>query len=71
MALSDHLPSEDHVREFWPALVGLLVILVGNVYYHGVLGRDFTPVSPPLLAAIVIVAALEIGRALYARNERG
>lgn len=70
MALSEHLPSEDWVREFWPALVGVAVIVVGNVYYHGVLGNEFTPASPPLFVAIAVVLALEVGRAIHARSER-
>ena len=67
MDVTEHLPDRDVLREYWPLFVGLAVIVFGNVYYYGVLGREWQPFGPALLVAIAVVAVLELGRAVYRR----
>jgi CHASE2 domain-containing sensor protein len=59
--------SQAWVREHWPLLVGIVIILVGNSYLYILQGDDWVPGGPPFLLAIVVVLAIEIGRALYRR----
>ena len=54
------------VREHWPFVVGVAIIVVGNIYLV-VQGGDWRPGAPPFLLAIVVVLALEIGRSIYHR----
>lgn len=70
MALADHLPERAFVREHWPLFVGLVVIVVGHVYYYGWLQADWQPASPPLLLAVLVVILLEIARSLYGRYQQ-
>lgn len=67
MDLLEHLPDRSAVREFWPLFFGLALILVGNVYYYGVLENEWQPFSPPLFVAVLVVALIEVGRSLYAQ----
>lgn len=55
------------VREYWPFLVGVAIIILGNIYLYGVLGQERVLGGMPFLAAIVVVLLLEIGRAAYRR----
>ena len=55
------------VREFWPFFVGVIIIVVGNIYLYGIQGADWSPVGAPFAAAILVVLTLEIGRALFRR----
>lgn len=60
---------EAWVREYWPLLVGVAIIVVGNIYYYGVLGHEWAVVGPALMVAVVVVVAIEIGRAAYRRMD--
>lgn len=68
MNLDEFVPDRDTVVEYWPLLVGLALVVVGNVVYYGVMGNDVRPLGPPLFVALLVVALLEIGRALYRRT---
>ena len=59
--------DREWVREFWPFLVGVIIIVVGNIYLYGVQGADWAPGGAPFAVAIVVVLLLEIGRALFRR----
>jgi CHASE2 domain-containing sensor protein len=58
------------IREHWPFLVGIVIILVGNSYLYILQGDDWVPGGPPFLFAIVAVLAIEVGRELYRRTGR-
>jgi CHASE2 domain-containing sensor protein len=55
------------LREYWPFLVGVVIIVVGNLYVLFVHGENWVPGGPPLVAAVVVVLAIEFGRSLYDR----
>jgi hypothetical protein len=59
--------DSEWLAEYWPFLVGVAVIVVGNVYLYGVLGSDWRPGGPPFVLAIVVVVVIELGRSLYRR----
>ncbi len=59
--------DSEWAREHWPFLVGIAIIVVGNVYLYGVQGSDWVPGGPPFVVAILVVLGLEIGRAVYRR----
>lgn len=63
------LPSQEYLAENWPLFVGVVVIVVGHVYYYGLLDNEWTLASPPLLLAVLVVILLEIGRGLYRRYQ--
>lgn len=67
MDLAKQLPGRSYLREYWPLFVGVLLIVVGNVYYYGILGRSWHPASPPLVVALAVVLLLEVGRSVYDR----
>ena len=50
------------LEEHWPVLVGVAIIAVGHVWMYGFRGEEWHPVSPPLLIAVVVVLAIELGR---------
>lgn len=58
---------EEWARKYWPFLVGAAIIVVGNVYFYGVMEADWIPVGPATLVAIVVVLFLELGRSAYRR----
>lgn len=55
------------VREYWPFLVGVAIIAVGNIYLYVLQSGDWRPGGPPFALAIVVVLGIEIGRTLYRR----
>lgn len=55
------------LREYWPLLVGMAIIVVGNVYLYGVRGQDWQFAGPAFLLAIVVVLFVELGRSAYDR----
>jgi hypothetical protein len=55
------------VREHWSFLVGVVVIIAGNIYFYGVLGNEWIIGGPPFAIAILVVLGIELGRALYRR----
>jgi hypothetical protein len=59
--------DREWVREHWPFLVGVAIIVVGNVYFYGVLDNEWTIGGPPFAIAILVVLGIELGRALYRR----
>lgn len=58
---------ETWVREYWPFLVGVAIIVFGNIYLYGIVGQDWHLAGPPFVVAILVVLGLEIGRSLYRR----
>lgn len=59
--------DREWVREYWPFLVGVLIIVVGNLYFFVYLGQDWAPAGVPFGLAIIVVFLIEAGRALYRR----
>ncbi len=55
------------IREYWPFLVGVAIIVVGNSYLYVLEGGDWRPGGPAFVLAIVVVLGIEIGRSLYRR----
>lgn len=58
---------KEWVREYWPFLVGVVIIVVGNLYVLLVYGEDWVIGGPPLVLAVIVVLALELGRSVYTR----
>lgn len=58
---------KEWVREYWPFLVGIVIIVVGNLYIQFVHGEDWVPGGPPLVFAVIVVLAIEVGRSVYDR----
>lgn len=58
---------EEWLREYWPVVVGVAIIVVGNVYLYGVRGQEWIPAGPSLAVAVVVVLAIELGRSAYGR----
>lgn len=60
-------PREEWLREFWPVVIGVAIIVVGNVYFYVVRGEDLILFGPALLTAVVVVLVIELGRSAYGR----
>jgi hypothetical protein len=58
---------KEWVREYWPFLIGVVIIVVGNLYVLLVHGEDWVVGGPPLVLAVIVVLAIEFGRSVYAR----
>lgn len=58
---------KEWVREYWPFLVGVVIIVVGNLYVLLVHGEDWVVGGPPLVLAVIVVLAIEFGRSAYDR----
>jgi O-antigen/teichoic acid export membrane protein len=58
---------KEWVREYWPFLVGVVIIVAGNLYIQVVYGEDWVPGGPPLVLAVIVVLAIELGRSVYDR----
>jgi hypothetical protein len=58
---------KEWVREYWPFLIGVVIIVVGNLYVLLVHGEDWVIGGPPLVLAVIVVLAIEFGRSVYAR----
>lgn len=48
--------------EYWPWLVGAVIIVVGHAWLYGVNERSWSPFNPALILAIVVVLAIELAR---------
>lgn len=59
------MDRERWLREYWPLLVGVAVIVVGHVYLYGIQGIDWEPIGPPFMLALIVVVLIEIGRWAY------
>lgn len=58
---------EEWLREYWPVVIGVAIIVVGNVYLYGVRGEEWIPAGPALAVAVVVVLLIELGRGAYRR----
>ncbi len=59
--------DREWIREYWPFLIGVAIIVVGNSYLYILQNDDWVPGGPPFVIAVVVVIAIEIGRSLYRR----
>ncbi|MFO7927150.1 MAG: hypothetical protein ACQET5_03480 [Halobacteriota archaeon] len=59
--------DREWVYEFWPFLIGVAIIVVGNIYLYVLQGTDWRPGGLPFVVAIVVVLLIEAGRAAYRR----
>lgn len=61
---------EDRIRRLrgeWPALLAVVALVVGHLWYYGVRGADWRPIGLPLLVAIVVFVAGEGAKRVLAR----
>lgn len=55
--------------EYWPWLVGAVIIVVGHAWLYGVNEASWTPFNPALIAAVVVVLAIELFRDYLSRDD--
>lgn len=50
------------IGEYWPWMVGAAIIVLGHAWLYGVRDEAWTPLNPALIAAVVVVLAIELVR---------